>query len=241
MVYHNTSKNIGGVLFLTCPLIIQEFIKMEHNVANKQTLVSKINLSFFWKNGKQAMDDRALFGQFFKIENLNKITPQIIESVNKNFAEVVQKLKNETREEWSKINVNKLLRDTFSDMVESILFGEKTSLKGEEPLPDLIATYVNRSANSAFSFGNLLSFEMLQIFGLGSYCRETERIYTEIEERAWKIYEKRLKTGPKGSLNMLDLMIENSEQTGKPLTKYDITGYFILLQFAGADTSRTIS
>lgn len=61
-VYSNSSKNLGGVLFLFDPLMIQEFIKMEHRVAIKQPLISKINMGFFWQNGAKAMNDRALYG-----------------------------------------------------------------------------------------------------------------------------------------------------------------------------------
>ena len=139
------------------------------------------------------------------------------------------------------MDVNLLLRDIFSDVVESILFGEKISEPGKTPLPDLIANYVNRSAYSAFSLGNLLSWELIQKFGLGKFCKETDRLYEEIEERSWQIYQGRLKTGPKNHVNMLDLMILQSKELGKDFTRYEVAGQFILLQFAGADTSRTIS
>lgn len=143
--------------------------------------------------------------------------------------------------DWSKVDVNLLLRNIFSDVVESILFGEKTCKPGQIPLPDMIANYVNRSAHSAFSLGNLLSWELIQKFGLGKFCNETDRIYEEIEERSWQIYQERLKSGPKKEVNMLDLMISQSKELGKDFSRYEVAGQFILLQFAGADTSRTIS
>lgn len=241
VIYSNSSKNIGGVLILLDPQLIQEFIKIEHKVGIKQPLVSKINLGFFWKNGADAMNDRALYGQFFKIDNLNKMAPQIIQTVSRKMGETRQSLLTSKKIEWTSVDVNLMLRNIFSDVVESILFGEKTSQPDQTPLPDLIAVYVNRSAHSAFSLGNLLSWELVQKFGLGKYCGETEGIYREIEERSWQIYQKRLQTGPKKDVNMLDLMIEQSKISGKELTRYEIAGQFILLQFAGADTSRTIS
>ena len=61
-VIFNTCKNIGGALFLFDPELVQEFIKIEHEVANKQTMISNTNFGFFWKNGKEAMVSRAAFG-----------------------------------------------------------------------------------------------------------------------------------------------------------------------------------
>lgn len=152
--------------------MIQEFIKIEHKVAIKQPLINKINMGFFWKNGAKAMNDRALYGQFFKIDNLNKLTPQVVECV----AQSMERTR-KTLEGWTSVDVNLLLRDIFSDVVESILFGEKISQPGQTPLPDLIAQYVNRSGDSAFNVGNLLSWELIQKFGLGKFCKETDRIY----------------------------------------------------------------
>jgi len=75
--------------------------------------------------------------------------------------ETRQSLLSSKKSEWSSVDVNLMLRNIFSDVVESILFGEKTSQPDQTPLPDLIAVYVNRSAHSAFSLGNLLSWELV--------------------------------------------------------------------------------
>ena len=199
-------------------------------------------MGLFWKNGEEAMHDRALFGQFFKIENLNKLMPQIIQTVTSRMKETSESKFDSKSRDWKMLDVHQLFRDIFSDVVESILFGEKATLSGEEvPLPDLIAVYVNRSATSAFSIGNLLSWELMQKFGLGKYCKETDAIYDQIQERCWWIYQQRLKSGPKKHVNMLDLLIEQNSTMQKKLTKYDIVGVFVMFQFAGADTSRTIS
>lgn len=89
----------------------------------------------------------------------------------------------------------------------------------------------------------MLSWDLIQRFGIGKFCKETGRMQREIEQRAWDAYQGRLESGSKKIINMLDLMIEHARQYPEDLemTKHGIAGMFNLLQFAGADTSRNTS
>jgi cytochrome P450 len=121
------------------------------------------------------------------------------------------------------------------------MFSQETALIDGVELPEVIARYTNLSARNTLSVKNLFSLEMLAKFGFGKEFKEADEIYKKIFDVCQEIYKGRLKSGSKGGLNMLDLMIAHKKNEGGEWTMEEIVGFFILLQFAGADTSRTIS
>lgn len=70
-----------------------------------------------------------------------------------------------------------------------------------------------------------------------------EKVYKSIETAVMSQYENRLKSTPRDTINMLDLLIEQNKTCNHEdkWSTDEIVGSFILLQFAGSDTSKEIS
>jgi cytochrome P450 len=185
---------------------------------------------------------RGAFGQFFKIENLNKLTPDIVKVVESHFKNIRDSQFLGEDKDWKKLDIGEMFCDVFSKVVQQILFDEQLAkIEGKHDLPTAIADYVNLSSRAGFSISNLLSFELMNKFGLGKLCSTIDAMYAQITDTCWEQYNLRLKSGPKSGVNMLDLLISQQKSGEITWTKDEIVGNFILLQFAGADTSRTIS
>jgi hypothetical protein len=132
----------------------------------------------------------------------------------------------------------------FSKVVSSILFDDTELIFiGDTPLPAAISNYVNLSLRANFNVLNLATYDLFQQYNLTKLDKDIEVLYNNITNICYDQYLKRLKTGPsqKGGVNMLDLIIKQSTEQGVKRTKEDIVGLFILMQFAGADTSKGIS
>jgi len=68
----------GGLLFiLNCPDVIKEYTVKEVDPAcytvRDPALCDHVNLGFFLRNGKAALDQRAIFSEFFLNENINAL------------------------------------------------------------------------------------------------------------------------------------------------------------------------
>lgn len=137
IIYTNSSKNLGGALFILDTELFKEFLKIETDVSQKVFGAQNLNFGFFLKNGHQAMTERRVYSTFFRIENLNKMAPIMMAEVTKVMQRYLEPML-ANPEEYVEVNVNQMLRDLFSEIVEKILFGEKMTTSEQCSLSDLI-------------------------------------------------------------------------------------------------------
>jgi len=160
------------------------------------------------------MTKRALFGQFFKIDNLNRLTPQILGVVKKEMGLFSGKTWKEGNKDWVKVDVKHMFNEIFGKVVASILFNDDNVYIDGAPLSSAISNYVNLSLRANFNIGNLLTYNFLQHMGIGGIYKRVDDLYKKIDEICYEKYNKRVAQGPKGGVNLLDLMIEQNKNAG---------------------------
>lgn len=241
---------------LNSPEMVKEFFIKETEYTVKADIIGggDRNNSFFWRNGKQAMAERAIFNKFFEPVNLVKIIPAIRKVIDKNFEDLKKKLKNEEKIEgkskgkiFKKIDLEKHFDRTFSEIVDTILFGEDTK-NSPKVDGDSISIAIQNLARLDYSSSynsllNLLTFMSLvgsKILPSNKKSRiMTEKIYKALK----KMIDKRkieLKNGKKYGINMLDLMLKHNKDCKEEdkLSEKVMIANSVTFQIAGIDTSK---
>ena len=240
LIMINTIKTAKSTGFLLDDQLIREFLSKETDCSIKVKVLANVNMGFFFDNGEKMHKARAAYANFFHYENLKKMTSSISKIVEKNMVDFGKN--HLSTEEWRKLDLKGLLNTLFSELVNCLLFGEEErhQLDGED-LPFVIKSYINDIFKINILPINTFALEYPHILGLLPESRACQAKYNKIEEMCGQLYENRLKTGPKETPNLLDLMVsrnkELKEEGKEILGKSEIVGDFIVLQFAGADTS----
>ena len=233
------------ITFLLNDDLIREFLVKEIDCSIKKTIFASVNVGFFFENGEKVHDARSSYSKFFNFDNIKKMSSAISIIVEKKLKE--WKTENLKEDEWTKVKVKDMLNNIFAFIVNCSLFGEEEvqRISTGENLCEAIPRYLN----GAFGYYSLpFAHMVIRLFRLAGFLPESQdrvKMYAEIENKCWELYQKRIKDGPKKIPNLLDLLISRNEdlkQHGKEeLTKREIAGDFIVFQFAGADTSLEIT
>lgn len=243
----NSNKIAKSLVIIFDPKLMREYFAKEIEYTRKRPLLFNVNFGFFWDYGKLAMKKRLAFGEFFKISNLNKMAPMLLKIVNDHFENFIKENWKEgaNRDEFIKVNIKEELGKIFDKTVTHLLFGEEelTLIEGGIALPTAMSMYINTSLTDVLTPLNFLTFDILANLGLTQGAVKGKQLYKGIKKAVMKVYKNRLESGPKkGTVNLLDLMIENNSKEGEiPWTEDEIVGNAILLQFAGVDTSKETS
>ena len=242
MILFNTSKVIKPAVFLINQDLIREFYVKELDCSFKAQINEHAQFGFFFQNGDHVAEARQTYAQFFNYDNLcamNKEISSLLDRMMTAYKSTIDK------DSWTRIDIKQYLDGIFSEIVNIILFGEKTHkfIDGVD-LTMAIKEYINSCFAVSTCPLNNLSLGLLNNLSLLKQTRDFKKLFKKIENVCWDIYQDRKKSGPKDTPNLLDLLIIlNAERvkSGKPeLTKTEITGHFNLLQFAGSDTSHEI-
>ena len=236
----NSSKMTKSTGYLLDEALIKEFFVKEIECAKKVELIRHLNLGIFFTNGQKVTDARSAYGKLFNYDNLKKmlvpINKIIVERL-KNFSE--SKL---SKTEYTQVNIKDLMNEVICDIINSILFGEDEhhTFEGKD-LPAAIEDMVHEFFHISSDPINALAFDYLHNFLLFPRSRRLLEKGKRLEDKCWEIYQKRLREGPKCFSNVLDVLIEKNAEMraeGRPeMTKKEITGQIIMMQFAGSDTS----
>lgn len=244
LVAFNTSKTTNCVGVLLDDELIREFFVKEIDHATKVEFFQHSNFGFFFENGQKVVEARANYARFFNFENLVALT----NIINHHLLNIMSEYKS-TRlpgEEYHRIDVKDVLKKCFAKVVNTIIFGEEAEHKVDGvDLPVAIQDYMNRIFSVSISPVNLLTLDYLHNYQLLPETRECQKYKEKIEDKSWEIYLSRLNSGPKSTPNLLDLLVEKNNENireGKPpLGKKEVAGHFIVMQFAGIDTSMEIT
>lgn len=239
----NSNKIAKNLVVLLDSDLVKEYYAKELEYTKKRQLINNVNFGFFWDHGNIAMEKRKAFGEFFKISNLNAMTPLLLKIVEGHFEDLINKhwvKEKRDKNQPIRIDLKIELAKIFDKSVSQILFGEEAiSEVNGIPLPTLMSTYINTSVTDVLSPANLLTFDLLGNLGLTKGTIEGKKMYKELKKAAMDIYKRRLQEGGKEGVNMMDLMVaHNSNPENVPWTEEEIVGNFILFQFAGVDTSK---
>ena len=224
--------------------LIKELFLKETECTIKSPLMEHLNFGFFFENGEKVQEARGIYGQFFNYQNLQVISTKIRAAIMK----ILSKFKNTKMEKgkWNKVLLKVLFNEIFGEIVNAILFGEEAEhLIDGEPLHIACQNYINGVLSILTKPLNVIGLDYPHKWKMLKETRDNLQLYQKLEESLWNIYQKRKEAGPVGVPNLVDLLVQHNndkiKQGREPLSKREIAGHFILLQFAGADTSMEVT
>lgn len=242
MILFNSPKMIKPAVVLIDQDLIREFFVKELDCSFKAQINEHAQFGFFFQNGDHVVEARQTYAQFFNYNNLcmmNKEISNLLDRMMKAYKSTIDK------DSWTRIDVKNYLDSIFSEIVNIILFGEKTHkfIDGID-LTMAIKEYINSCFVVSTNPLNNMSLCLLNDWSILKQTRDFKKLFKKIENVCWDIYQDRKKLGPKDTPNLLDLLIMLNDErvkSDKPeLTKTEISGHFSLLQFAGSDTSHEL-
>ena len=249
LVVINPTIGSRPFLIIKDPVLIKEFLSKDNEVAGRSMPFSlPIDPGFILKSGHKILKDRAIFANFFKEENLVKITPGIEQFVIKKVEEIKKDLfpSGRLNREFKKVELQQHFKPLFSDLVNYIMFGNKgCPLIDGKNLPQAVQELTqDEVAHIELHPLNLLLFRIPSKYKLLPKCKEQALKLNKIHEACQKMYKERTSKRPEErGCNMIDLMIEHnlSCKEEEILDQKSIIGNLILFQLAGMDTSRQVS
>lgn len=232
---------------LNSPDIIKEFfIKELEYTIKSDTVGSSTNYSFFWRNGKKAMEERAIFNKFFEPVNLKKIVPAIRKVIDRNFLELKKKLKIGGKKIFKKVDLTKVYEKIFSEVVDTILFGEDANdtpkVDGTNislAMENLARMNYNDSLKNPFNLLTFMYFSGSKFISINKSKQELEKkIHNTIRELINR--RSQLKKEEELGINMIDLMLKHNNSCGEEekLSEMVMIATVMLFQLAGIDTSK---
>lgn len=243
-----TASSLNPILFINSAALTKELYSKEENM-KKLAVIPGYKIGFFDGNGEEALEKRALFKKFFDFKNLASIVPKIDELVIKNVQKLKSKNWDSESQDFKKICLEKNLLETFSDITDIILVGEKfksVNIDGMR-LSQAISKSRLLLLQDFFSPANALSSGMVFDSKLTSKHREAINLRKKIKTVIWDIFmsRKQEKNEAKGTsnVNIIDLLIEDDSTRSKEnqWTKEEVLGHFILFQSVGSNAIRVFS
>ena len=242
--------NVGSKCFLTLisEKAVKEFYAKETEVTIKQSFLDQIKfLGFFFENGKEVQEKRAIFSKIFHYSNVVNLFPIIREVVRLH----VRKLRKRAEAEGGQVKIDlkkEFSSELFNDLSACILFrGAENKLA--ETFEGLNATLLiqkmfNVFIQSQFNIMNQLPFATA--LGLNKELKELIRLQKGLQGIIKKEYNKRYNQESLDDKTVLDIMVklnkDSERETGKPkFTINEISSNFEIFQFAASDTSFQLS
>ena len=242
--------NVGSKCYLTLisEKAIKEFYAKETEVTIKENILGKVKfLGFFFQNGKDVEEKRALFAKIFHYSNVLGLMPAMRNVVKQH----VIKLKKRAEAAGGQVKIDmkkEFSRDLFDDLSACILFqgAEKKIVDTFEGLTitQIISKMVNLFLDSQFNIVNQLPF--VNALGLNKEVNELVRLKNGLKGIIRKEYNKRYNDKNLDDKSVLDIMVkinkESEKETGKPkFTVEEISSNFEIFQLAASDTSFHLS
>lgn len=241
LIVSNNVNTTGAVLYLLSDEILREFSAKEVEFTIKWKEMGRdLNMGFFFDNGDYAFEMRSIYARFFNYDNLKLLNQIISEIIQETIAELKKNEFKGSNEHG--LYTKDLLRSILSKFVNRILLGEE-----EDPILDgkdttsLCQHYLSEIFGLQFKPKNILTCGYLHESKILQESRDCDKLLAKLEDFIYSQYLRRENLPPKKSPNIIDLLIEKNKENrliGKPeLSKKEIAGHCILLQFASFDTS----
>lgn len=246
LIYNNgmTSK---CTIHLISSSATKEFASKELDVSSKKLPADLEVLSFFFRNGAEAMKNRAIFAEIFHYDNLARMCPKIHKCINKNLDSVLARIKAAPKGQITMDLREQILKPLVKEISYLILLGRSSNPPKTKEGQELyeIVQIISKNFLKIFltSFLNKLSFGWLEKFGI---LNEKKIILSE-QKKLKKMVEREFASREDfepGDTpdNFFDILKKyNSKKQNKPLTIKEITGHIELFQFAASDTSLSAS
>ena len=235
-------------LYLHSNEAAKEFYAKEIQVTEKVNYMPQVDfLGFFFKNGQEVQDKRAIFAKIFHYSNVVSMLPGIRETVRKH----VRLLKERVVEAGGELKVHlkkEFSAQLFDDLSGEILFKGSSNKLTERfeglTVPQLTQKMFKKYVDGCYNFLNRLPF--VAALGLNKEAKELQRLQRGLREIVKNEYKRRYNNSNLDDTCVLDIMIginkEFEKETGKPkFTMEEIASTFEMFQFAASDTSFHLS
>ena len=218
-------------LLITSPKLLSEFFLQETSNFTRFSMISSSDdiKSFIMDYTDSGMKMRGLFVDFFRMENINKILPDI----DAIFAEKLDELIDEnwggegsrSTTEWKTLDLKPTIIKAFDEMVNVVFFGETD----RDAIPKIDGKIYSVYVQEFFHKGifsmrkplNILTKHFFFLNKLNSDGREFENMRLRMQKEMGKFYRKRLVASQEKGLgnNLMDILIKRDQEMinkGKP-------------------------
>ena len=203
------------------------------------------------------MKMRGLFVDFFRMENINRILPDIIAIFEQQFNKFIEenwgKEGERSTEEWKIFDLQPVIAQAFDQMVNVVFFGETD--RDSIPTIDgkIYSVYVQEFFHKGISAMrkpfNVLTKHFFYLNKLNKDGREIQKMMLKTQEEVGKFYKIRLSSSQKKGLgtNLMDILIKKDQEminAGKPDQVFSpkiIVNTTRAFYIAGYDTSKSNS
>ena len=225
--------------------LIREFFTKETDVTMRISPTDpKLNIGVILEGGQVGLTHRRIFNDFFKIENLNRMTPEVHKTVHKVFSS----FKEVDSDGSLRIKSSQEIIETvIIEIVNTLLFGyggeipkAKNGKSFCEEMVYILKTVF--SPKAAFHPLSIVLFGLPHKFNWLPNSREMTQRSQEMKELLKSHIQKREACyDPQAKkLNIIDMMIEyNKTASSDQLTYDDMIGNCNLFLIAGFDTTST--
>ena len=245
LVVVNPTIGTEQTIIIKDPALLKEYLFKDNEVAGRaMPFRLPIEPGFFLKSGHNILKDRAIFANFFKEENLAKITPGIEKFVIKKVEQIKDELfpRGRVNEEFKKIELQTYLKPLFSDLVNYIMFGNKGCpvIDGKNMPQALQQLIQDEIAHVELHPLNVLFFNLPSKYKLLPKCKEQAVKLKKILDACNSMYKERARQRPEDrSCNLIEHNLSCKEE--ETIDQDTVIGNLILFQMAGMDTSRQVS
>lgn len=248
LIAFNQHNSLKVSLMPLDPATLGEFFAKEvKHTARKDAYSFPQDLGFFTQGGERAMNQRAVFNNFFQNENLKKTTPVIRKVVLQHFNKWKKEFWSESdKTEFKKIELIEMIPPMFIDLANTVLFGEV-----DFPVVEgLKMPQINKEMNGdvmkiLMKPYNFLTYNVLHILQLLPMTRTMLRRVNKCNEEIIKTARRREKfPKEKRGTNVFDLMLSYNKECKdekKKLTDEEICQNVSIFQIAGTDTSNSVT
>lgn len=243
----NQPSSIHPLMILMDPKLIGDFFSIE--VDNfKRDAIAKVplDIGFLMEYGHEAMKKRAIFNNFFQIQNLKNLTKNLRGLIEEHFLKLKNDLWKDGTNEFKTYDLRKMFPPLFEDVVNKLLFGNS-----EFPLIDgkTMPTYSQQlleefSDDIMRSPLNFVTFNALHNFKIFPKTRELDKRVDIMKKNILESVEKRRKLSKsERGINILDVMLNHNDtcQKGEELSDDDFIQNIFLFHITGYDTSNNIT
>lgn len=244
----NDTRGGTALIYLTDLDLIRDFFLVETKVCKRVEVEDlKFYFSFFYENTEHALNQRMVFSEMFKIDNIQANIPVIQAVFRKHFGAISQQLTQEPKE----VDFIDLNQKILKELADKILFG----CQDEVPFVDdekktHITDFVFETIKMLSSFKVIMNPINLMLWGYPNKwnllpgSKKASNNAKLVHKAIEKYYRQRIDDSQyKLGTNILDLMIKhNMTESQHKFSMKDIVGDLVLFLFAGSDsTSKTLS
>lgn len=241
----NSFRNTNTTLCVFDSDLIKEFVLKEANFLKTSFEALYLEaFGFFFKNGPEALHERAIFMQIFSYESMVSFTPALVklfEKESKRFNEA-QKV-NST--DYVKVNLDELFKSLFERVINIFIFGqEEMSEEGtNKSILQLVYDFCLAHRDIGRSAFYSLFSSLSRKYKIGKTYKKVDAIHLRIGNLLKKVHDQRVNNEKLGHC-ALDRFIQynrNCKKEGKEkeiLNNDDLRGIILMMIFAGTDTSQ---